>query len=500
MRTDAAPGLATARRSRPQARTWALGGDAWIAIVCVAYTASQALFVAPAAGLGFDESVYVSQVDPRVPASFFSAPRARGVSFLVAPIVGVTGHTVVMRLYLAVLSGAGLFVALWLWRPLCRSGVLALAGALFASLWISQFYGTEAMPNMWVALASLAAVGCFLRVVTDRGDRRILAILAVSVAIVALMRPSDAAWVILPLVVSGLVVRRWRRPLVLVVLLGGVVVGSAEWVIESFVRYGGVAARLHQSSLIEGGFGFNLAAVDQLKSQSGRLLCRPCTMGWHRPVASVWLIALPVLVALSVLVAARAHRLPTILIPVLCAISISVPYLVLINYAAPRFLLPAYALLAIPLADLLVRTIEGARPRWRPAVLTLVVIALAAHLTVQYAVLAHTVRSQVSTTGDYSRIATQLAGTGVRRPCVVVGFQAIPVGVVTGCSSASTGGNNANTTDAKLIAQAAREDVAIIVAPGARVPWFASNWTNLRMRGMKRYHHYRVYLSPKPPR
>ena len=98
--------------------------------------------------------------------------------------------------------------------------------------------------------------------------------------------------------------------------------------------------------------------------------------------------------------------------------------------------------------------------------------------------------------------STARCWNGSTRPgwFVVVGFQAIPVGVVTGCSSGSTGGNNANTTDAKLIAQAAREEVAIIVAPGSRAPWFASNWTNLRMRGMKRYHHYHVYLSPKPRR
>ena len=175
------------------------------------------------------------------------------------------------------------------------------------------------------------------------------------------------------------------------------------------------------------------------------------------------------------------------------------PYLVLINYAAPRFLLPAYALLAVPVADLLVTMIEGARPRWRPAVVTLVVIALAAHLAVQYAMLVHTVRSSVRTTGDYSRIATQMAGWGVRRPCVVVGYQAIPVGVYAGCSSASTGGNNANTTNSKLIAQAAREDVVIIVAPGARPPSFARNWRYLPVRGMQRYHHYHVYLSPQPP-
>ena len=49
--------------------------------------------------------------------------------------------------------------------------VLALAGALFASLWVTVFYGPQAMPNYWVAVGALACVGCFLRVRANAGDR-----------------------------------------------------------------------------------------------------------------------------------------------------------------------------------------------------------------------------------------------------------------------------------------------------------------------------------------
>lgn len=499
VRTQEPSALPSSRPTSGGRRGSTFDSGVWIAVVCVGYTLSQALFVAPKLGLGFDETVYVSQVSPHLPAAFLSAPRARGISFLVAPIVALTDQTFAMRVYLAILSGAGLFVALWLWRPLRRNGVLALAAALFGSLWVSQFYGPEAMPNLWVALASLAAVGCFLRAVNDPADHLALIVLGISVAVIALMRPSDAAWVTAPLIISAVVVRGWRRPMIVALLVGGLAAGSAEWVIEAYVRYGGVVARLHQSSRAEGGFGLNFAVVDQLKSQSGRLLCRPCTIGWRHPIVSAWLIALPLLAIASVFAAARARRLATTLIPVLCATMIAIPYVVLINYAAPRFLLPTYALLAIPIADLLVTMINSVRARWRPAMVTLIAVALATHVAVQYAVLLHTVRGTIRSTGDYARVATQLAEWGVRTPCVITGDQAIPIAFRARCASAAASGNNANTTDPQLAATARHEAVVIVVRPGGGPPAFARAWRSRSLHGMKTYSGYRVYISPTPP-
>ncbi|MFI1350754.1 hypothetical protein ACH4UR_31415 [Streptomyces lydicus] len=72
---------------------------------------------------------------------------------------------------------------------------------------------------------------------------------------------------------------------------------------------------------------------------------------WQHPGASVWWFVLPLAAAGGVLAAARARRLAAALIPVLCGLSVARPYLLLIDYAAPRFLLPAYALAAVPVAD-----------------------------------------------------------------------------------------------------------------------------------------------------
>ena len=145
-----------------------------VAVVAGAFTLAQLLLVPPGMGLGWDETVYVSQVSPHAPAAFFSAPRTRGVPLLVAPVVVWTSSTMVLRVYLAVLSGVGLYLALRAWRGLFPARALALAGALFASLWVTLFYGPQAMPNHWVALGALGCVGCFLRARNDPENRAAL--------------------------------------------------------------------------------------------------------------------------------------------------------------------------------------------------------------------------------------------------------------------------------------------------------------------------------------
>ncbi|MER6969104.1 hypothetical protein ABT408_36670, partial [Streptomyces halstedii] len=191
-------------------------------------------------GLGWDETVYVSQVSGHAPAAFFSAPRARGVSVLVAPIATWSSSTVLLRVYLAVLSGLALFVALRVWRALFPARVLAAAGALFATLWVTLFYGPQAMPNYWVAVGALACAGCFLRATADRADRAALWGIGLSAALMTLMRPTDAVWATLPLLVAAVALPRWRRARPFAVLVAGLLAGGVEWIAEAYAFYGGL--------------------------------------------------------------------------------------------------------------------------------------------------------------------------------------------------------------------------------------------------------------------
>ncbi|WP_369250190.1 hypothetical protein [Streptomyces sp. R41] len=466
------------------------GGDVWLALVAVAFTLAQLVLVRPGMGLGWDETVYVSQVSPHVPAAFFSAPRARGVPLLVAPIASWSSSTTLLRVYLALLSGLALYLALRVWRGLFPTRVLATAGGVFATLWVTLFYGPQAMPNYWVAIGALACVGCFLRARADRSDRAALWGVGLSTALMAWMRPTDAVWTALPLLVLAVAVRGWPRPRLLVALVAGLVAGAGEWVLEAYVSYGGLGQRLADASRIQGGLGWNFAVGDQMRSLSGRALCRPCTGAMPNPVVMVWWFALPLLAVLGLVIAVRARRTATTLLLLACATTAGIPYLFMIGYAAPRFLLPVYALLAIPVADALVHLVTAPSRAWRPVAVTLVALGLAGHLAVQFAVLQATVQRTTDSHRAWAATAADLHRLGVRPPCLLTGHEAVPIAFYAGCSSVATSGHNANTTETDIVRSGRREPVGVLTTPGGRPPAYARDWAPHPAGDL------RVYVAP----
>ncbi|MFJ8666554.1 ArnT family glycosyltransferase [Streptomyces sp. NPDC093600] len=492
-RSDEAGDVVGRRRGAPGGRALA-HGMAGPAVVAAAFTVAQLVLAVPGVGLGWDETVYVSQVSDQAPAAFFSAPRARGITFLVAPVTAVTASTVALRVYLALLSGAGLFLALWAWRRLLPPAVLAVGGALFASLWVTLFYGPQVMPNLWVALASLAAVGCFLR---GPGDRWALPGLGAGVAFVALMRPTDAVWLVLPLTGAALLTL-WRRrrgwPLLLVPAAGAAL-GGVVWVVEAYTRYGGLGARLRRGSEIQGHLGWHMAVDDHLRALGGRTLCRPCDVPWAYPVASLWLLALPLLVAAGVLAAWRTRHRMEIVVATAAGASLAVPYLFTVDYAAPRFLLPAYALLMLPVALAVVRACRS-ETRWRPSVVILVAVALTAHLAVQYRLLDGVVDRVRRDTIAFADVARELRAEGVRPPCVVTGEEAIRVAFRAGCASRQPTGHDASITPAALASAALQRPVAVLLSGDRRPPAYARHWRVLDLPDLRARTGYRAYLSP----
>ncbi|MFB7269254.1 hypothetical protein [Streptomyces sp. NPDC056244] len=470
------------------------GGLGLPAAVAGIYTLVQLALVVRGSGLGWDETVYVSQVARDAEAAFFSAPRARGITYLVAPVTLLTSSVGALRVYLALLSGAGLLVALRVWRRLLPAPVLAVAGALFAGLWITVIYGPQAMPNLWAALGSLFAAGCFLRAARDPSDRAALAGLGGGMAFVALMRPSDALWLALPLGVAALVVPAWRRTALLLVLVAGTALGCAQWVVEAYTDFGGLLARLRRASEIQGHLGWHLAFDDQVRALDGRLLCRPCDVPWRRPVTAVWWFVLPLLTAGGALAAARLRRLPVVLLPALAGLATAVPYLLLIGYAAPRFLLPTYALLSLPVAQCLTWICSAVRPRL--LVVSVLAVALAGHLAVQYAVLAAVAARSRESRAAFGRVAAELARQGVRPPCVVSGTEAVRIAFRAGCASRQTGGHDRSITPAALVATARERPVAVVVADKDEPPSYASGWRLQRLPDLPGRPGLRAYLAP----
>ena len=311
-------------------------------------------------------------------------------------------------------------------------------------------------------------------------------------AIAALVRPGDALYLAAVLGVAVLAVRRWRRWDLLAAVVIGFAAGAAEWVIEAYLRFGGPLNRLHEAGAEQGGFGFHFALWDELRAVNGPTLCRPCTVGIRYPVLSLWWLALPVLVVLGVIAARRAGRLGSAALAAACGLGLAFQYLFLINYAAPRFLLPAYALAAIPVADAIGWLLTSVRRELRPPVITLVAVVLGVQLLIQAAVLQHQVQEKISFLGDYTRIAADLRALGVRPPCLIKGDQDIPIAFYAGCASAP-----GVTASGTAVGGSGNEPVAVLVAPGQPPPAYARNWTLHELPGIQsQLLKMNAYLAP----
>jgi len=270
---------------------------------------------------------------------------------------------------------------------------------------------------------------------------------------------------------------------------GGLLAGGAEWVIEAYARFGGVVGRLRAAGAEQGGFGLHFALSDELRALNGPPLCRPCTIGLRYPELDLWWFLLPALATLGVLAARWVappglqgpgqpatgapgmSPLGSALLPAVCGLCLAAQYLFMINYAAPRFLLPAYALLAIPAADGLAFLVTRTGADLRPAMTAVVTCFLVVQLVAQHLVLDHEAGGTVTFHDDYARIAAELAARGVRPPCLIQGVQYIPIAYDAGCASAG----------------AAAQDVAaaVIVQSGRRPPSYARNWRAYQVTGTK---------------
>ncbi|WP_206320603.1 hypothetical protein [Streptomyces zingiberis] len=491
--------------------------------VAAVFTLLQLALVAPGSGLGWDETVYVSQVSGHAPAAYFSAPRARGISYLVAPATWFTDAVPPLRIWLALLSGAGLLAALRVWRGLLPQSVITLAGALFAGLWVTLFYGPQAMPNLWVALGALFAAGCLVRALRNPSSRLAPAGVCGALAFVALMRPTDAVWLAVPLAAAPLLVRFRRAPaagpagrlpgvgpggpgaaapaglaLAVAAAPAGAALGWTQWTAEAFTGYGGLVARLRRASEIQGHLAPYFSVDDHIRALAGRTLCRPCAVPWDNPGTGVWWFALPLLVTGGALAARRGRHREPVLLATAAGSLLALPYLFLVGYAAPRFLLPAYALLALVVAYGMVRfgqVLRERRPALRTAAGCLAVAVLGLHLAVQFTVLHATVTKFRASGRVFDQAAAELKRQGVRPPCVVSGHEAVRIAFRAGCSSRQVGGHDGSITASGLRAAAGAGPVAVVVPGGAAPPVHARGWRRHPIPGHGRQG-FDAYLSP----
>ncbi len=444
--TAAVAGASTADHRKPPARSvrvFAVRRPVlWLVVVSVLHAASPILVLGVHWWFGIDETVYLSQINAHVQPGLFSAPRARGSALIAAPVTVVTASTAAVRLWLSVLSGVGLFLAFLPWLRARRGYVAPLAAALFSSVWSAVYYGFTVMPNEWVAYGALAACGSMLCYLRD-GQRRFLAIAAIACAGVGLFRPSDALYLLAGIGLGSMLIPAgWqRRMIVTAALAAGVLAGVAEWIVEAELSFGGVMRRVHLAQAENGGGGLHFAGAAQARALAGPTLCRNgCHVDAPFPY-QLWWVFLAAFALVGIISAGRTRRSRPEFVAAVVALVMAAQYLFTVTYAAPRFLLPTYALLSIPCAAGLIacaRTPRSGAPR--AVVVSLLVLGLSAHTAVQLRVVLTKLKPfETRSYHGYLADGHQFVEHGIHRPCLVLGGPAADqIAYATGCTDTPT--------------------------------------------------------------
>ncbi|MBO8190020.1 hypothetical protein [Streptomyces spirodelae] len=423
----------------------------WLAAACAAFGALSLAIVPPELPLGWDELVYASRFPAFGPETPFSAPRTRGAPLLIAPVAAISDSVVLLRCYLTVVASLALYLGYLPWvRAVGRRWVVPLAAALYSSVWFALFYAGAAMPNHYVAMGLTGAVGCCVRPAAAEPRSRTYAAMALALGGATLMRPNDTVGPAAVLLVAATWavgrgrLSRARAARGSAALAGGLLLGVLPWAVEARLRFGSVLERVREAGEIQGGMRPHLSLHtlwQHAAALDGPLLCRPCTgvdVGW---ASAGWWLLVPPLVALGIRAARRDGRTALALLPVLAAVAVAAPYLFLMNYAAPRFLLPCYALLA-PVAALGVSSaLRWARRAGRLRVLVPLGAAVALpHLAFQLHQLQLHSGIQAAARHDWQRMEGVLRAHGVRPPCLLAGNSStVPVAHTAGCRPASVG-------------------------------------------------------------
>ncbi len=399
-----------------------LGHDSifWLALVSILFLAAEltpALLKMP---LGTDEITYIARTSIRVNSVSLPPVHGQGVELLAAPVTLLTQSLTAVRVWMAVLSAIGLFLATLCWRRLRPYWVLALAALIFGGLAVSQNSGVQVYPDWWGALGVLALTGLILQAVggTMR-DRVTLPSIALASLVIVLMRPQNIIFLMGPALLAVIIVRRWRKPRVLVAMGVGIVLGCLEWVIAAYVMYGSLATRIHFAGREPPSFGLYFSFFTQAKVLSGPWYCVPpqgC-QGAPMPGELIWWAAFLAIAALGLWVSWRTAAKASSVFAAATAVWVVALYTFLVPFGAPRYITPSLALAAILAADGVEWLVTKAS--WRRAGVVLACAFLLSELVSQRVVLQQEARQQTMSRG-YLHDAAQLRAAGVRPPCALV--------------------------------------------------------------------------------
>jgi hypothetical protein len=458
---------------------------AWPIAASLAFTLVVLLLTPIHIALSWDESVYASQMGHHALLPW-GPHRARGLPLLIAPVQLLNGSALVLRIYLTILAGVGLFLAQLAWRGLKPAWVLALAALVFGGLGMVQSQASLVFPNYWIALGGLTAVGLFFQGWLRAGaPGRIYVLLAVATAFTALMRPQDGVVLVVPLLVVA-AASLMRRPVprssvkLLLALIVGLAVGCGEWLIEAYMYFNGPVARLAGTAKNVGGTRFD--PLQNLRIIDGGATA--FVKGWVDPRLLLWWLIFAVIAVLGIYATGRTRGWVFALVPVVCALGIYTLYSFPIRDNA-RYLLPAWALLALPVADgiawLAGRPAGRSAGPVRFAWAGLAVLFVAAELVTQHTVLTSESAGLEAASRVEVNTVNSLRGLGINGDCMITSVHA-PYFVPSSGPSAYY----LDCSDTRRLIQvsgAGDRRVVVLVQPPGQPPAYASAWPAHKLAG-----------------
>jgi hypothetical protein len=396
----------------------------------------------------------------------------------VGPVAAFTTDTHAIRLFLIAVSAVGLVLAFRVWLRVLDGRCVVVAALLFASLWQVHVYGSEVYPNYWIGLLAVAAVGWAAGL---EQDQRLAGYASGACLVgITLLRPGDAGWLWLALVVASRRYEPWRTARLARSSTIALAVGLVPWVVEAQLRYGGLIHRMGKSSATEGGLSPHLGFLYEARAAYGPLLCRPCTSAAHPLALSLWWVLAAALAGWALWVNRSQPRFPPLALSTATAASMAAPYMLLVGYSAPRFLVPAYALGALPVGHALVDIVTTGDRLRRARLLGVAVLLLG--FTAAQAAATHGISSFENARRDNYRLAAAaLHAEGVTAPCLVVGRQSPPIGFEAGCSSEGREPVLTDRNDPWQKSMRSGDVVAVLVEPGEPTPSYVAGWRHVEV-------------------
>lgn len=468
-------------------------------VVGLLFLVLQLVFAPRPLGLSTDEATYLAKVDPSAPELYWTQPRAWGIPVLAAPVALFAPGLTVVRAYFSLLSSTLLIAAFWPWLRVLGAGVAPLAALLFSTTWFTLYFGPQVMPNLYVGLCAVGAIGMFLRAANSPRWWR-YGLCGAAAALVALVRPTDSVLALAPVFLWALVVRRLRNFRLLAALAGGVIIGWLPWIAEAFVRFGDPITRLRTAEKA-GPQGLslditNLLIYPRLLDGAPLYCCATGAPSAGGPIPlsfAIWLVAATVVALIGVILASRRGQWPEMLLIGSAAVSVAGFYLLLPSFTALRFLLPAFALIMLPVAVLLAAPLQVRGGPTRALAVGAAAAAVIAHLGLMVPKAESKLDHDAQSRRQSLRIAASLRPYVHGRPCLILGREAQTTAYYLKCQVQRA---LPTARAPRRVTRAQAHDVVVVaVLPGRpAADSYMASWRELSLKGLSKG--VRAYVPP----